>query len=255
MKLHTFIFSLLCVTPLAYSETFSDIGNYIADDYANFYESDRLLNMGAYFVGGSIIANTKLDHNIANYYQENIRSSGTDKFSKFSKQFGEGKYLLPLSFGLGATTLFRDGNIPQNSISDFGLNATRAYLVGLPAMLLMQKVTGGSRPIEPARSKWKFFKDNNGVSGHAFVGAVPFLTLAKMTDNKWIKYGSYAASTLTAWSRVNDNYHYTSQILLGYLMAYESVEAVFDSNSKYKNLQISPMIDTDAVGVQLNWKF
>ncbi len=65
-----------------------------------------------------------------------------------------------------------------------GVYASRAYLVGAPAMLLMQNVTGGSRPEEMDHgSKWDPFHDDNGVSGHAFMGAVPFLTLANMYDD------------------------------------------------------------------------
>jgi hypothetical protein len=49
-------------------------------------------------------------------------------------------------------------------------------VVGAPPLYVMQQVTGSSRPGEgSAGSHWHFLNDNNGVSGHAFIGAVPFL--------------------------------------------------------------------------------
>ena len=65
--------------------------------------------------------------------------------------------------------------------------------------------------------------------------AVPFLTIARMNEeNKPVKYLALLASTFTAWSRINDNAHYFSQAALGWYLAYESVDAVFDADEKTK---------------------
>jgi hypothetical protein len=84
------------------------------------------------------------------------------------------------------------------------------------------------------------------------VGAVPFLTLARMNDNKFIKYASYAASSLAAWSRVNDNRHYTNQAILGWQMAYESVGSVFDTNNnKATKISFIPLIGNEYYGINI----
>jgi hypothetical protein len=49
----------------------------------------------------------------------------------------------------------------------------RTMLVGTPPLLVLQKVLGASRPTED-NSRWHSFKDNNAVSGHSFMGVVPF---------------------------------------------------------------------------------
>ncbi|MEZ6069860.1 MAG: hypothetical protein R3C10_06170 [Pirellulales bacterium] len=93
-------------------------------------------------------------------------------------------------------------------------------------MLALQAVTGASRPGEStSESHWKPFDDNNGVSGHAFMGAIPFMSAAKMTDNIWFKGALYAASALPAMSRVSDDDHYFSQAFLGWWMAYMAASA------------------------------
>ena len=76
-------------------------------------------------------------------------------------------------------------------------------LVGAPATGVLQVAIGASRPSETAAgSRWRPFHDNNGVSGHAFVGAVPFLAAAKYTDNRLLQVALIAASTVTASSRI-----------------------------------------------------
>jgi membrane-associated phospholipid phosphatase len=146
---------------------------------------------------------------------------------------GEGKYLIPLSIGAAAIGYLAPDDSGLGPVGRWGGNTARAYLVGAPSMLFMQMVTGGSRPDDTeGDSNWYPFNDNNGVSGHAFMGAVPFITLAKMNyDNpsKWLFYG---ASLLTAWSRLNDNDHYFSQSMLGWIMAYQSVSAVMKTNEQ-----------------------
>jgi hypothetical protein len=86
-------------------------------------------------------------------------------------------------------------------------------------------VTGGSRPSE-GESYWRPFNGDNGVSGHAFLGGVPFLTAARMTDDPYIKGALYFFSALPALSRINDDKHYASQAFLGWYLAWLSVRAV-----------------------------
>lgn len=234
-------------------ENYLTIGEAVIRDYKSFYSLDRLTRLGIGFGVGAVGANTNIDTQVQNWYQDNIRSKRTDDFSKTVKVFGEGKYLIPLSL-LSASINYFDAESP---VGVWGVYTSRAYLTGTPALLLMQKITGASRPGETDHdSKWRPFDDNNGVSGHAFMGAIPFLTLANMyDDNKVVKYLAYAASFATAWSRVNDDSHYLSQAALGWYMAFESVDAVFDADREKKNISITPMIGRDSYGVSVQMKW
>lgn len=229
------------------------IGEAVTRDYKSFYSIDRLTRLSVGFGFGALGANTNIDTQVQDWYQDNIRSDRTDDFSKIVKAFGEGKYMIPLSL-LSASINYLDAESP---VGIWGLNASRAYLVGAPALLLMQNVTGASRPGESDHgSKWRPFNDDNGVSGHAFMGAIPFLTLASMyDDNKIVKYIAYAASFATSWSRINDNGHYLSQVALGWYLAFESVDAVFNADREQKNISITPVVGRDSYGVsvQIKW--
>lgn len=225
-------------------------------DQKNFYSPHRLLRHGVAFGIGGIMANTGIDDNIQDWYQDDGRSSTTDDVTSVAKMFGDGRYLIPLSLLAAGLPEIIPESSATSSIGKWGRLTSRAYLVGGPPMLIMQRATGASRPDESDDdSRWKPFNDSNGVSGHAFVGTVPFLSAARISSNRLIRYGLYAASTLTAWSRVNDDAHYTSQAILGWFMAWEAVGAVSENNTNNQKLRVSPIFLTEGVGIQFFKQF
>jgi hypothetical protein len=135
--------------------------------------------------------------------------------------------------------------------SDLGERATRAYLVGGPPMLLMQKLAGGGRPGEgdSESSHWKLWGDTHAASGHAFMGAIPFLTAANMTDNPWAKGTLFVCSTLPGWSRINDDRHYVSQVWLGWWMAYLACSAVDGTTQLERHVTVTPIVSPEMTGV------
>lgn len=232
-------------------------------DYKNYYVLGDYKEAGTAFLVGGIMANSPIDQWIRDNYQTKIRNNteyGTDEINEQSlvdKTFGEGKIMIPVV--LGAKFL---GDLTNSkNIEEWGDNATRAYLVGVPSLLLLQRVTGGSRPAElnsDETSNWKFFNDDNGVSGHSYMGSVPFLVAANMSDDKFTRGFFYFASTLTGLSRINDDAHFASQAFLGWYLAYASVKSVFKTNGeieKNKNeLNIIPIINEDSYGLGISFK-
>lgn len=243
----------------------ASINEIVADDYRSFYASERLLRMGLVFGAGAIMANTNIDMSMRNRYQDNVRSDTTNSWSSVegnnaalrAKLFGESKYMLPVALlAASMNTLDTD-----TAVGNWGANASRAYIVGLPAMRGMQLVTGAARPRHnaPAGSAWRPFNNDgyaHGVSGHSFLGAVPFLTIAYMNpDNDWVKYPAYLASMAAGWSRINDDAHFPSQVILGWYIAWEAVESVFDNHKKKKDVAVGPMAMLDGFGLSAsaNW--
>lgn len=224
-------------------------------DYSEFYSSDRFIRMGVIFAGGAIMANTSIDQNFQDRNAGNIFS--VDDSYNF-KQLGEGKYLIPLSLiSAGIGHWLNDGT-ELSGVGKWGERTARAYFVGGPTVLATQLLTGASRPSEDKKiSDWKPFNDTNGVSGHAFIGSVPFLTIAYMNkDNAAIKYSAYLASTLAALSRINDNQHYLSQAILGWYLGWESVDAVYDVDSnKTGKVTVLPAVGTDSYGIQISMQW
>ena len=231
------------------------VWNDIKRDYDEFYSVDRFARMGIIFAGGATMAHTDIDQNFQDQYKGNIFSVN-DSYSV--KQFGEGRILIPLSLISAGISHYLNDGTELSGVGKWGERTARAYFAGGPTVLATQLLTGASRPSEaPYKSDWKPFNDANGVSGHAFIGSVPFLTIAYMNnDNAFIKYRSYLASTLAALSRINDNKHYISQAILGWYLGWESVDAVFTVESKKKSIiKIQPIAGIDSYGLQLSMQW
>jgi len=195
-------------------------------DYKNFYSLNNLWKFALGIGYAGFYANTSFDQEIQDFYNDYIKSGTTDDISKIVKPFGDGRITVPIYLtAVLIGELTKDTRI-GSVVGEWGQRCSRALIVGAPPVLTLQIVLGASRPEEGKGSHWHPFKDNNGVSGHSFMGAVPFLTAAKMTDNRFFKYSLYFGSTLTGLSRINDNKHYFSQVILGWWIAYLSVNSI-----------------------------
>ncbi|MBL8829723.1 MAG: phosphatase PAP2 family protein [Planctomycetaceae bacterium] len=220
-------------------------------DQRNYY-SWRTAGMYAGAFGlGAVMANTSIDQHFQNWYQREIGNSG---FIHSFKYAGEGVIILPTYFvAMGVGYLF-DEQPAGSWIGEWGRRSFRAALVGAPPMLLAQFITGGSRPGErDYNSAWHPFQDVNSVSGHSFMGAIPFLTAAQMVDRPVPKFALYGLSTMTGWSRVNDNAHYLSQIMLGWTMAVAATFAV-DDTQRTLGFDVIPMVGNGNQGLIFEWR-
>jgi len=224
----------------------------VRQDYEDLYLSpSHLTHLSAAFGAGAIMANTNIDSQTQEWYQDHVRTKAGDRVSDVAKVFGAGQYLLPVSVATalwGDRLHFGEGASP---LATWGEHTTRAYLTGGPVLLATQWLTGGSRPTEDD-SHWRPFHDDNGVSGHAFIGAVPFLTAGRMCEeNPLARYLLYAASTLPALSRINDNAHYPSQAFLGWFLAWEATGAVAQRERGDRHISVAPALIGDACGLAL----
>jgi hypothetical protein len=239
---------LLAFHPAAHASDFKLVDmDQVKNDYKNFYSYPVMSRLGLAYGAGFISAAT-IDEDFTRYYQKNIKNSTTDALTKMSVNFGEWKYLIPVAI---AANYF--GESKESGLGRWGDRTFRSLILGGPGVVFMQQVTGASRPsdLAPHGSKWKPFNDDNGVSGHAFVGAVPFLVYANMqSEGSFARYAAIAASFLTPVARVNSDSHYLSQSALGWYMAYESVRAV-EASSSGVQIKSTVMPFSDGVNVGL----
>jgi hypothetical protein len=199
--------------------------------------------------GASVLANTSLDEDFQDWVQDDLRGRDTDRLSAVSKTLGDGRIFVPTYLGLALAGKLLSDVPAWDAVGEFGDRTSRAYLVGVPPMLVMQFCLGGSRPGErDDASYWRPFQDNNGASGHAFIGAVPFITAARMSHGRPAKACWYFLSALPAWSRVNDDRHYLSQALVGWWMAYLACESIDRTERTDGCFTLMPVVEPDTVG-------
>jgi hypothetical protein len=238
----------------SFSERFRSIFASTCDDvwhdYGNYYSRSTAFQFAAVLAPAAVLANTNLDANFATWYQTHIRSSETNRAADFFRPLGDGYYTIPVYVSAKFLGEYFDDVPGMALVGQFGDRTTRALLVGAPPLLAVQYLTGGGRPSDYAdQSYWRPFHSSHGASGHAFMGAVPFLTLAGMTDDPWAKCFFYACSPWTGMSRINDNVHYLSQVWLGWWMAYLACESVNKTESQKGPMVVTPLVTPEMTGV------
>lgn len=239
------LFALAGGASPALSEDLDSAVSVIEKDYESFYLDGRTMGyLGAGVLGSGVLANSSADREVNEYFQDNIRSSASDSFSDAARVPGDVFVAIPLL--LGTYALADDG-----AVKSWAWDSFRAIAAGAPAGLVLQYATGAGRP-EEGGSGWKPFRDNNGLSGHTFIGAVPLITAAKRQESAAMKSLFYGLSVLPGLSRMNDEKHYLSQAALGWWLAYLSVSAI-EEKVELRSFSVIPF--TDGLGVAVRAEF
>jgi membrane-associated phospholipid phosphatase len=232
----------------------SRAGHLLLEDQRGFYACESVTGIAAAFGAGAIMANTGFDTTVQNAWQRSVTPSDLGHFFSGCKDIGEGRYALAVFGTAAATGVALDGLPVADVVGDWGERSLRIFVVGAAPLYVLQLATGASRPEESsAGSRWKFFQDANGVSGHAFVGAIPFLAAAGMVESPLAKGSLYVCSTFVGFSRVTDNDHYPSQIFLGWYLAFASAMAVNRTDLHFAGMEVEvvPIVLGDAQGLGL----
>lgn len=228
-------------------------------DQKNFYSAESLSLLGGGVLIGGAMANSSIDEGIQRHFQSSVRGATSDEWFESlhaSKELGNGMYTLPVfASAWAAGELLPDNRFAETS-GRWGERSLRGFVAGAPPLIALQQLTGGSRPMESSSSSnWQPFQDVNGVSGHSFMGSLPFITAAKMTDNLAYKSLFYAGSAIAPLSRVNDNAHYPSQVALGWWMAYLAASAVNATDNPQSKWRFYPYFSGDGTGVMAEMRF
>ncbi len=232
----------------------------VFQDHHNFYSAGSLGLLGLGVGVHAILANTSMDESFGGWFQQRI--AGDPGAFHFAQYMGDAWVVVPTLAAVWAV----DALVAQprqigrhcwtRHLGAWSGQSLRALLVGAPPVGVLQIAIGASRPGESsAGSKWKPFDDTNSISGHTFVGAVPFLVAARQTDNLLLKSAFYIGSGLTGFSRLDSDAHYLSQVLLGWWIAYLAVEATDFTDQSPLQYRLVPLSLRGVVGVGFELRF
>ncbi|RKZ12022.1 hypothetical protein DRQ32_04605 [bacterium] len=172
--------------------------------------------------GASVITYSGLDEALHELHRDQVRGTGSNRIAHVAKGFGETEITaFPVIY------ILADWALPGTAVGRWGRQCFTATATGLPVLWSWQRALGASRPSDDKEwgPRYRPFNDENSVSGHCFLGAIPFLVAAHEMGHPIAAWSMRALSPLTGWSRLNDERHYLSQVLLGYLLALEATRA------------------------------
>lgn len=232
---------------------FADLVVDIQSDHHFFYSRENVRPTLAFLGVSAAMAYSNWDAQILDFTQTALPSTSNSRLFRAFRTVGNGYAMLPVYAGSAlAGKYLQLGGPEMATIGEWGDRTVRGILVGTPPLLVSQFVLGGSRPDESAhRSRWDYFEDTNAVSGHAFMGAVPFLTAYQMAETTRSKIFWLSLSMIPAVSRIADNAHYPSQSLLGWGLAYLATSSVARTELSHCTFVMVPSVDGRQCGMTL----
>ncbi len=199
------------------------------DDLCRFYSRRNLLRLGLGFLIGAILANTPLDQWLEEAYRTHVHSETQTAKAvlQATKKIGDRSVVILAPVAAMSIGLLAPVNPAAATVGAWGIQFARTFLVAAPVTYGASWALGGDRPKNQNGSQWQPWRGKQyGISGHAMAGAIPFLVMASMSSNPVTQTVLYACSGLTAWSRVDSQSHYPSQILLGWWLSFLGLRVV-----------------------------
>ncbi len=186
------------------------------------YGRRAFMRLGGATVLAGVLAYSGADEAVESFHAGTVRSGTSDRVAHGLKFFGERFWFVNWFLVAAIDAWWQSG-----SFSRWGRGNFEAMIIGLPVLWTVQRGLGANRPSsDNGNPRWRPLAAANSASGHAFMSAVPWLTLAARSGRGPVAAGSRLASVATGWSRLNDRKHYPSQIVLGWTIAFNAVAAV-----------------------------
>lgn len=184
------------------------------------------------FIFFLIIALMSLDANIQKLVQA-YRTTTTNQISKIVKPLGEGKIILPIFLGISLLGI----TMSSATLTNLGTYTLHSLALNGICVGILQPVLGRGRPFQERGSTYydPFKTGGSFPSGHttvAFTVATVFSSLYK--THVFVPILSYSLATLVGLSRINDNKHFASDVLMGAIIGIIGTKLIL---RKIKDLQ------------------
>jgi membrane-associated phospholipid phosphatase len=190
--------------------------------WRRMYGRRSFLRLGGALVAAGALAYSGGDEAVEAWHARTVRGPASDALARLVKPQGERFWFL-----VWLATALLDAGWRSSPFSRWGRANFEAMLVGLPTLWTLQYGLGSNRPSdEQTDPRWHPLENHNGASGHTFMAAIPWLNLARRSSQAVSRQLARGASLVTGWSRLNDRAHYPSQILLGWMVAWNATTAV-----------------------------
>ena len=199
-------------------------------------------------IGGYALL-TSLDDGIQGIVRDS-RSGTSNDISRVVRQFGQPEVYATVGLGVVATGLISG----DREVRDAGVRITSSLAMAGVVVTVAKIVAGRSRPSRLGSDADDFspFSGNSSApSGHSAMAFALAASLSEEIRNPWATAGLYTLAAGTAWSRVNDNVHWFSDVVAG--------AAVGIVSARFMNAKITvfgikpPTLRPSPSGLALAW--
>jgi membrane-associated phospholipid phosphatase len=207
---HRFVLlGLLVVAPAAAQSSRTPAGRTV-DSVAARSPRSTWLGAGLVAAGAGVVFG--VDGPMNRFMQQN-RTPALDAFSNGARQGGQWQFHIALPVVLVLT-----GAVAGDAgIRNAGLDVGASTVAVAVAVTALKFGFGRERPLCVCGS-FEFEPFGSGQSmpsGHTASAFAAATALAGHVDRQWMRVGLYGAATLVAWSRMNDDKHWLSDVVAG----------------------------------------
>lgn len=198
-------------------------------------------------IGGYALL-VQVDDHFQRFFQDN-RSETSDDIATVTRQMGQPEVYATVGLGVIATGLV-SGN---REVRDAGIRISSSLAMAGVVVTVAKFVTGRARPSgdNEAEDFQPFSGKTSAPSGHAAMAFALAASLGEEVHNGWASAGLYTLAATTAWSRVNDDVHWFSDIAAGALVG---IVAAKFMNGKLSIFGIQPpRLRPTRSGMRLEW--
>ncbi len=200
----------------------------------NKWKKKQWIELGA-VAGVGILAYTQ-DEKIQKYFANHQTSTATNLSKYIFEPFGNGKGTCLVMGGLYATGWI----LKDNRLAGTSLTAGKAFVVSSVGTMIIKQLTHRHRPYQddiPDRSNWdgpfssvEYTSFPSGHSTAAFSLATVFALEYGRTI--WVPTLAYTLAAGTAVSRLYDNKHWASDIVIGSVLGYVTGRFMWKQSKK-----------------------
>jgi membrane-associated phospholipid phosphatase len=218
--------------------------DFVPSAVAPAHTSSPLISRPVAAVAGLLFAGALMgDREFREEAQEH-RDVTTNSVASVGNRFGDWKMLIPAT-----AAGYLAGEIAgSNEIKGTVLRAGAAVALATGISSALKYTVGRSRP-DVAGTNFQFRPFSGSASfpsGHTAAAFAIATAVADQTHDRWSDYLLYGAAGVTALSRINDNRHWASDVLIGGLIGHLSAKWI---SRKMGPVQVAP------TGVSVNLQF
>ncbi len=220
------------------------------------FDTTDWIKTGAFLaaVGGAYMA----DERLKKFFHDH-RSSTSDGLAGLGYRLGDSKTHIfgavggyAAGYGLAAVNNGNDYHIRETS-----LLVMQSFLFSELLAEGAKKAAGRARPSETDdHSKWRS-GGQSFFSGHTVNAFSTASVISEQYDSIWVAPVAYGLAGLVAWSRLNDNAHWTSDVVVGAGVGYAIGKLVthFSPFRENPNMSVSPMGLPGGGGMVLGFRY
>jgi membrane-associated phospholipid phosphatase len=209
-------------TPYTLSKAGSDLKTTLLSPF--HWDKEDWLTFSAVAATGVILAFS--DQGIRDRVQRN-RTVGSDDFFRTMSHFGDGENLVGFVAGLYAAGAVSGSRGVKNT----ALLCLESYIVSSLLTDVFKLIPGRSRPYtEEGSARFRPFSYTSShtslPSGHSSAVWSIATVIADRTDNVFVDIACYGTAALTAVSRIQQDKHWASDVLLGSAIGYFTAKKI-----------------------------